>query len=413
MISLIMGAGLLILLVFSAFFSSAETAFFSLNPMRIHRIRRVNPHAAREIESLLSAPTRLLSSILIGNTLVNMLTAAAGYLLVERILPGRGMLVAIPGITVLLIIFGEIAPKRVAVRFPENLAVLYRRPLPTIIRLAAPVRLLIELITNSLKFHFKPQRPALTGDELLTAVDVGHESGAFNTEERLMVDGIIRLEDIHAKDVMTPRVDMVGVDLDDEPTEYELVARRSHFRFLPVYRNSLDDIIGFLDVPRFLLGETRELKSSTTPHFYVPDTVPLDTLLTSFQQENRRVAIVVDEYGGTAGMITQGDILDEIVESVDNEFGAQKLDIQTLGENSWLIGGNTSLEDVNYELELELEAEGADRMAGWVTAKAEHIPKIGEVVESQGCRVTVRQMKKHRITMLLLEKLPSVEEEDD
>lgn len=401
------GLGLLVvLLAFSAFFSSAETALFSLNPMRIHRIRRVHPRAARELETLLGAPTQLLSSILIGNTLVNMASAAIGYGVCELIWPGRGAAISIPAMTILVILFSEILPKRLAVRFPEKLSVWYRYPLNVTMRLVTPLRLLIEWVTGRLQSHFHPHLPALTGDELLTAVDVSHEDGALNTEERQMVDGIIRLEDIQAKDVMTPRVDLIGVDLDDDPAEQERNARRAHFRYLPVYQDSLDNIVGFLDVPRFLLDPRRDLHAATIAHFYVPDTAPLDTLLTGFQQQRRRIAIVIDEYGGTAGMITRGDILDEIVESVDNEFGGQPMGMQTMGENCWLIHGNVSLEDVNYELDLALEAEGADRLAGWVTARAEHIPKVGEVVEAQGCRVTVRQMKKHRITLLMLEKIP-------
>lgn len=396
---------LVLLLALSAFFSSAETALFGLNPLRIHRIRRTQPGKAREIELLLAAPTRLLSSLLIGNTLVNIFGAALGYAVCETLFAGRGALVSIPLMAVLLIIFVEIAPKRFAVRFPETLALLYCRPLKLVISWMAPLRLLIEWVTQKLEPYFKPHRPALTGDELLTAAAVGHEGGALNIEERQMLDGIIRLENIQARDVMTPRVDLVGIDLEDSLGEQEKTARLSHFRYLPVYRDSLDEITGFLDVPQFLLDPRHDLNSAVIPHFYVPDTAPLDTLLTSFQEQNRRIAIVVDEYGGTAGMITRGDILDEIVESVANEFGDQALDMQQIGPATWLINGNVSLEDINYELDLELEAEGADRLAGWVAARAEHIPKVGEIVEAQDCRVTVHRMKKHRITMLLLEKI--------
>lgn len=409
MILLLIGAILVVLLIFSAFFSSAETALFSLNPIRIHRIRRTRPRAAREIEALLGAPTQLLSSILIGNTLVNMIGAALGYALAESLWPGRGTLISIPCMTILLVIFGEIGPKCLAVRYPEVMASLYRRPLQITIIAVTPARLLIEWITDRLKGHFVPHRPALTGEELLTVVDAVHEAGALNKEEKQMVDGIIRLESIQARDIMTPRVDLIGLDAAHESAEHERIARQSHFRFLPVYQDNLDHIIGFLDVPRFLLDRQHDLKAAMLPHFYVPDTAPLDNLLTTFQQQGRRIAIVIDEYGGTAGMITRGDILDEVVESVENEFGGQRLEIQPWGQGRWLINGNASLEDVNYELDLELEAEGADRLAGWVTAHTEHIPKIGEVVEAQGCCVTVRQMKKHRITMLLLEKPPKPE----
>ena len=174
MILLLIGAILVVLLIFSAFFSSAETALFSLNPIRIHRIRRTRPRAAREIEALLGAPTQLLSSILIGNTLVNMIGAALGYALAESLWPGRGTLISIPCMTILLVIFGEIGPKCLAVRYPEVMASLYRRPLQITIIAVTPARLLIEWITDRLKGHFVPHRPALTGEELLTVVDAVH-----------------------------------------------------------------------------------------------------------------------------------------------------------------------------------------------------------------------------------------------
>lgn len=142
------------------------------------------------------------------------------------------------------------------------------------------------------------------------------------------------------------------------------------------------------------------------PAFFVPETAPLDTLLRTFQKENKRVAIVADEYGGTAGLITLGDILEEIAADVDTEFGEQKPDIQPAGENRWLVDGTTSLEDINYELDLDLEAEGADRIAGWVSAQAEHIPKSGEVVKAQRCKAIVQQVRKQRVTLVLLERLP-------
>ena len=301
---------LVALLGLSAFFSSAETALFSLSPMQIHRLRRHHPKAAKQIEDLLSTPTDLLSSILIGNTIVNVSAANLGYVLAERWVPTHGELIAIPVMTLLLITLGEVAPKRLAVRKPDILALRYLGPLRLLIWICTPLHALLDKITQSFHEHLVPHHPALTEAELMTAVDVGHSEGVLNKEERMMVDGIIRLEKLQAKDVMTPRVDLIGIDLEDDPATWPATCRKARFRFLPAFSGDLDHVKGFVDVARFLIDSGNDVTAALHPHFYVPDTAPLDTLLTMFQQQSRRLAIVIDEYGGTAGLITLGDILD-------------------------------------------------------------------------------------------------------
>jgi len=395
---------LLALLFCSAFFSSAETALFSLNPIQVHRIRRTRPREADRIESMLSMPTGLLSTVLIGNTLVNVAAAGLGYVIAESFFPMKGEAVAIPVMTIILLIFGEVAPKRLAMWRAERMAVIYVPVLAVLLRVMTPVRYVLDKVTVLIRREMHGREKALTEDEFLTVVEVGEEEGVLDEEERTMVDGIIRLEETQASDVMTPRVDLVGIDLDDPPAERERVARSVMCRYLPVYRDNLDHVEGFLDVPHFLLSAAPDMESVLIPPFFVPETVPLDTLLGTFQMENRRVAVVADEFGGTAGLVTRGDILEEIVADVDNEYGEDTFTIQQEGANRWLIEGSTSLEDVNYELDLDLEAEGADRIAGWVSAKAERIPRTGEIVEDQGCRVTVQRVRRSRITLVLLEK---------
>lgn len=415
MTALIIGefTALVMLLGASAFFSSAETALFSLTPMQIHRLRRHYPRTAKRIELLLATPTDLLSSILIGNTIVNMAAASLGYIVAERLVPGHGEIIAIPTMTLLLIIFGDLAPKRLAVRHPDTLARHYLTPLGALIWLCTPIHSILDKITHTFHEHLVPHRPALTDEELLTAFDVGHEEGVLNKEERMMVDGIIRLEKLQAKDVMTPRVDLIGIDLDDDPGTWRATCRKARFRFLPAFTGDLDHVKGFVDVARFLMDPEDDISASLHPHFYVPDTAPLDTLLTMFQQQARRLAIVIDEYGGTAGLITRGDILDEIAEFAGEKPDGQSPNIEPTGIRRWQVNGNTSLEEVNYELDLALEAEGADRIAGWVTAHARRFPKTGDVIEEQGCRVTVLQMRRHRITRVQIEKPDPPEESEE
>jgi len=395
---------LFLLLCFSALFSSAETALFSVNPIQIHRLRRQRPQRADLIDALLEQPMGLLSTVLIGNTFVNVSAAALGYVITKSLMPAYAEAVSIPAMTALLIVFGEVAPKRLAMAYPVKLATLYAPFLAALVKIMTPLRVVIEWMTSAFERKLASDRKTLTEDEFLTVVEVGEEIGALDKEERTMVDGIIALEETQASDVMTPRVDLIGIDLDDTTEEHERIARSVKFRYLPVYRDSLDHPEGFLDVPRFLLSRSRDVTASLIPPYFVPETAPLDTLLTTFQREDKRVAFVADEFGGTAGLLTRGDILEEIVDDVDNEYGPEEFEIQKTGENEWLVNGSTSLEDINYELDAHLESEGADRIAGWVSAVAEHIPKTGEVVEAQGFRATVRRIRRQRIMLILLEK---------
>ena len=396
----------MVLFACSAFFSSSETALFSLDPLKLYRIRKARPRRAALIEKLMTRPEALLSTILIGNTLVNVVAASLGFAIAETLFPSHGEAVAIPAVTVCLLILGEVAPKRLAMSHAGRLAALYAPILKPLMRLLTPLRILLEKAAGL--FHREPPRvqDTLTEDEFRTVVEVGEEEGVLDEEERTMVDGIIRLEETQASDVMTPRVDLIGIDLDDPPEDQQRTAESVRFRYLPVYRETLDHPEGFLDVPRFLLSGEQCPADAMIPPFAVPETAPLDTLLTTFQKENRRVAYVVDEYGGTAGLITRGDILEEIVADVDNEYAEAKLTMQEVGQNRWLLDGSVSLEDINYELDTGLEAEGADRIAGWVSAQAERIPRMGETFEAQGVRATVQRVRRHRITLVLLERLP-------
>ena len=405
-------AAIPLLLLCSAFFSSAETALFSLNPIQIHRMRRTHAVSADLIQRMLNSPSRLLSTILIGNTLVNVTASVLGFAVADRLVHSHGEAVAIPLMTLLLLVFGEVAPKRLAMARAARMARLYARVIAFLIPAFAPIRALLEKSAVLLRHSLRRNDTSLTEDEFLTVVEVGEEEGVLDEEERTMVDGIIRLEETQASDVMTPRVDLIGIDLEDPPAEQERVARSVCFRYLPVYRDSLDQPEGFLEVPRFLLAETPDIRDAMVPPFFVPENAPLDSLLTTFQREHKRVAFVADEFGGTAGLITRGDILEEIVADVDNEYGDKAFTMQKVEEHRWLVNGSTSLEDVNYELDTDLAAEGADRIAGWVTAQAERIPRTGDTVTGQGVRVTVQRVRRNRITLVLVEKLHARSRED-
>lgn len=400
----IIGFPVLIVLLFaSAFFSSVETVFFSLKPIQLRGITKKSPKAGRRIKALLDNPTRLLSLVIIGNTLINVSASGLGFMLADHLVPGYGEIVSIVFMTFLLLVVGEILPKRMAIDHAPAMAPYYLPVLAVLMRLLAPLRILLESLTTLFRDSFTRRAPGLSEDEFLTGIEVGEEEGVLDEEERTMVDGIVGLEETQACDVMTPRVDVTGLDLDDSAEKHRAIAKRVTFRYLPVYQKSLDHPLGFLNVSRFLLSGNDDVASQMETVTFVPETAPLDSLLATMQRERHSVAIVVDEFGGTAGLITRGDILEEIVEGVGNEHGESKFTMQALRKGVWQVSGDTSLEDIDYEIEVDLEAEGADRIAGWVSAKLERIPKVGDVVEAQGCRVTVQRVRRNRVTLVLLE----------
>ena len=402
-------AVLMVLFGLSAFFSGSETALFALTPVQAQRIRERNPQAGARLQRLLSQPERVLSTILIGNTICNVAVASVSFLVVHMLTPEHSSLVAIPATTVLLLLIGDLVPKRMAIAHAERLAPFFSAVLVLWMLLFAPLARLLEVSSNLLRKFLLPERKALNDAELLTMMQVGAEQGVLDAEERSMVDGIMRLSELKASDAMTPRVDLVGIDLDDPPDRQLSIARQARLLNLPVYRRTPDAIEGFLNVARYLLDPTHDVRKATTPALFIPENATLDDLLITFQRNDREIACVLDEYGGTAGVVTRGDVLEFVVKGVQREHGTRRPLLEAVGTGVWLIEGSAVLDEVNHELGTQLEAEGADRLAGWVAFHAGKLLKAGESVEAQGCRVTVRRLRNHRLEQVQLERL-AVEE---
>ncbi len=394
------GLALIGLLFLSGFFSSSEVAFFSLNPLQVRRIEETHAAAARRVEWILSAPTRLLSTILIGNTLVNVAVSVVSFAIAERLVPGHSELVAIAGSLVLLLIFGEIGPKRIAVAHPARMASLYSPLLKVLIHLFTPMRYALEATTVFFSHLFQPLGRILTDEEFETVLEVGREEGALDDEERFMLKGVLRLEDMQASDVMTPRVDLLGIDLSDREADIEAVVEQAAVRQLLLYRESMDRVQGFLDVRAYLFDPERRMHRAWISPLYVPEACPLDQLLRQFLEKNRRAAVVVDEYGGTAGLVTRGDILEEISGDIDDERGAHELLFEKVGRWRWIMDGRVNLEFLGDQLSLDFGESGADRIAGWIAAQLERMPRAGDACSHDGWRFVVRQMRRHRITLV-------------
>ncbi len=404
---------LFLLFLLSAFFSGCETVLFSLSPIQVQQLRERNQAAGQRVEKLMESPAMILSTLLVGNTLVNFSIATLGYLAMAQLLPVYyAKAVAIPLLTFMLLLFGEVTPKRLALQYAETLAPICSRLLLFWMWLLKPFNLLLNAGSAVFKQTLKCERRGLTNDELLTVVEVSEEQGVLDTEEAEMVDGIMRLSELKASDEMIPRVDMIGLDL-DTPVEKQLqIATTAHVRYLPAYMRTPDAIEGFVNTAHFLLDPDHDVRKAMVPAQFVPENMPLDDLLILLQRSGTHIACVLDEYGGTAGLITRSDILELVTDPVMSPTEKERSMIQPLHHDVWLIDGTTSLEELNRTLDITLDADDADRVAGWVTFHAEHFPQSGERVEAQGVRVTVRHIRRRRIETVYLEVLQRSEAED-
>lgn len=398
----------LLLIICSGFFSSSETALFSLDRHEVNRIGEKDPGTAEHLRHLLEQPTRLLSTILIGNTIVNVNLWIIGALMLDRF-GFRHEWGQVGVLTLITLIFGEFGPKRLALRLRHRMAIVYAAPLMFFVRLLKWPRGLLEAITNKFSKFFLPSGHILTKAEYDTLMEASGESGSLDDHEHKMVQAILSLERQTVGDVMTPRVDLEGIDLSEEQVDITDIAKHCKVRHLVLYREQMDNIEGLLDVRAYLLDPARSVDKATLQPFFVPELCTLDKMLTQMLTARKRVAVVVDEYGGTAGLITRGDILEELTGEMDIEEG-QRLVSEQLTDNVWLLDGQMHLLDVERLTGLQLSAETADRLAGWFIEKAEHIPRLYERVNGPGYKAMVRQMRRNRILLVLLEKVPEPEE---
>lgn len=420
-ISFIVQIVILILLVASsAFFSGSETALFSLSALQMQSLRNAGGFRARLV-LLLKKPAQVLSTLLIGNTIVNVVVAALGYSIIETVLEiyfpnylEYSAIVSVVVITILILLFGEIAPKRFAIRMPERFTGFVACPLYVCYIVFTPFRIFLEAFSTSIRRFLTPERNTLNDEELLTALNLSAEQGTLDSYELNMVDGIMQLSSMTASDVMTPRVDFVGIDLDEPEESYLALVRSQEYHFLPVYENTPDEIEGFLDVRAYLLDPEHDFEKAIRKPVFVPETATLDDILITMQRSRRHIVCVMDEYGGTAGLVTRGDILTVLTGDIPEDASEKpREDIVQTSENIWIIDGDTSLEEVNHSLDLELDTEGVDRISGWVIAQAGRFLRAGESVEAQGCRVKVLKHKKLRILMVELEKLVVDDDEEE
>ena len=394
------------LIVCSAFFSSSETGIISLNRYRLRHKAREGHRGAKRASALLSRPDRLLGTILIGNNFVNILASAIATVLAMQIWGEAGIAIATVALTIILLIFGEITPKTLAALRPEAIAYPASLPLQVLLKLFYPLVVALNAISNLLLRLFGIDPSSRSSDSLTTEElrSVVRESGHALPESRQnMLLGVLDLETVSVNDIMIPRNEIIGIDL-EQPIEriVELLQNTRHTR-LPVYRpdiNQTEGMVHMRQLARRLAHDqmTHELLLQVCqPAYFVPENTPLATQLLNFQKEKRRLGLVVDEYGDIQGLITLEDVLEEIVGDLSGQDQQQHADIQPQDDGSQIIDGSASIRELNKLLGWHLPSEGPKTLNGLVTEALESIPdspvclKIGpyrlEILESGDNRV--------------------------
>lgn len=396
-------AGLLVLFLLSAFFSSSETALMSMDRMRVKYLAEKDRPGARKLAQILERPENLLSAILVGNNVVNITASVFATTLFIELFGQKGELMTILVLTPLLLVFAEVCPKTYAANYPEKLSFAVLHPVRFVMWLLRPVTWLVSGVSNLLTrfLHGEVERPLISEDEIRSIIQFGEHTGVVAKDKRRMLHGIFDLAEIRVRDVMVPRTEVVGIEVGASFDDVVKLAASAHHSRFPVYDGDLDNVVGVIHSKEILnyIGRSEDfsLIELARPPYFVPEAKPIETLLQAFRRKHVHLAVVVDEYGGVEGICTLEDIVEEIVGEIQDEYDEEEILIQPLGPNRYLIDGSTTLRYLNRRYGLNLSEEHVNTLAGFLLHKLGSIPEEGAVCEAEGARFTVLQVEDRRI----------------
>ena len=392
---------LIVLVAMSAFFSASETAYTSINRVRVKNLASAGNRRAEDVLRLAENYDKLLSGILVGNNIVNILSASLATVLFVSLMGSRGVSVSTAVMTIVVLMFGEIAPKSIAKEHPEKIAFAVYPLLNFIIVLLTPV---IYLTTLWQKLIYRIVKPAedrgITEEELITIVQEAANDGEIDAHESELIRSAIEFDDLTAADILTPRVDMTAVDIADGNEGAARAFEKSGFSRLPVYADSVDNIVGILHEKDFYRHRDHaSLKDMMTSPLCVVPSTRLGALLKLLQKTKNHMAVVIDEYGGVQGIVTMEDILEELVGEIWDEHDEVVEDIVELPDGSLRVSGSASLEDLKERLHIPEQFESVT-VNGWVLEVLGHFPQPGDGFDFGGRRVTVEKVARRRVEQI-------------
>ena len=410
---------LLILLGLSAFFSSAETALTTVNKIRIRSLAEDGNKRAKTVLKITDDSGKMLSAILIGNNIVNLSAASLTTSLAYSF--GGSMVAIASGIlTVLILLFGEITPKTMATIHAEKMALIYAPIISIFMKVMTPVIFIINGLSIGVLFLLRVDPNAkndlMTETELRTIVDVSHEDGVIESDEREMIYNVFDLGDAKAKDVMVPRVHVTFADVNSTYEELLDIFREDKFTRLPIFEDTTDNVVGTINMKDLLLYDnTKEfhIRDILREAYFTYEYKSISELLVEMRQASFNIAIVLDEYGETAGLITLEDILEEIVGEIHDEYDENEEDfVKEVGEREYRVEGSLNLDDLNDRLDLDLNSEEYDSLGGFIIERLDRLPEAGDsIVTEEGIRMVVEKLDKNRIEKVHVYLPESVMEE--
>ena len=412
---------LVILVGFSAFFSASETAFSSLNQIRLKSRAEDGDSSAARVLNMAEQYDKLLSTILIGNNIVNIAAASIGTILFTRMLGAeRGATVSTIVLTIIVLIFGEVTPKSLAKEMPEKVATAVS---PFLVLLMALMTPLTWLFTQWKKLlgHFvhSGEADTITEGELMTMVSEAENDGELTDRESELIRSAIEFDDVEVEEILTPRVDVVAVEDDIPLEELAQTFAESGYSRLPVYHGTIDNIIGVVHEKDFYIARLKKatkIDDLVVPTLYTTGSTQISQLLRTLREQHHHMAVVVDEYGGTEGIITLEDILEELVGEIWDEHDEATEDFRKQSDGSWLVSGSASVDDLYEELDLPEEEDiDSNTVNGLVQEKTCHLPKVGDRFTLGEYDGVVTRTAKRRVTEVRLTPAAPAEdaEKDD
>lgn len=397
---------LVILLALSAFFSSAETSLTTVNLIRIRGLADEGNKRAQTVLRVTGNSGKLLSAILIGNNIVNLSAASLTTTLAYNF-GSSWVAIASGALTVLILLFGEITPKTMATIHSEKMALIYAPIIEIIMKVMTPVIFIINGLSSGVLFLLRTDPKArtrtMTENELRTIVDVSHQDGVIESEEREMIYNVFDLGDARARDVMVPRVHMTMADVNSTYQELLDIFHEDKYTRIPIYEDSSDNVIGTINMKDLLLYDnTKEfhIRDILREAYFTYEYKNISELLVEMRKASFNIAIVLDEYGETAGLITLEDILEEIVGEIHDEYDENEEEdyIRQISDREYIIEGSMNLDDINDRLDLELSSDEYDSLGGFIIEQIDRLPEAGDsITTADGIRMVVDKLDKNRI----------------
>ena len=410
----------ILFIILSAFFSSAETAFTAISRVKLRSLVEEKVKGAKLLERILKNKRDLITSILIGNNIANVAASAlatAGMMDLMTVLGIENFAVAMAiitgAMTFILLAFGEITPKSIAIKNPSKFALKIRTPIYLFLLISRPAififNILSSIITKLFGLDLHDVSKLLTHAEIKAIINLGEEEGVLEKEEKEMIDGVITFGDKIVREVLTPRTDVVSIDVTTDISKaVEIISTKGHSR-LPIYEEDLDNIIGMIYAKDLLMVDvtdsTLKLKNFMRKAAFVPETVHIEEVLKQMRSEKFHLAIVIDEHGGLAGIVTFEDIIEEIIGEVQDEYDEEDQTFVTLSEHSFRVSASMNVNDLGRKLEIEFDNDEYDTVGGFVLSQMGTLPKQGDTFSYSDYTVLVKEIQKKRILTVDFTKL--------